>query len=235
MLLREERIMGPTYSALDGTRPRPPVLGALGYLLSNLPLGVAGFALMVTLFTAGLGTAIVWVGLPVLGLAVLIARAAGRFERARVHRMLGTYVVTPYKLLPEFGLRARWRARLTDGATWRDALYLVLLLPLGIAEFTIMVVFWSVGLAATALPFYCQYLPGGAYFFPSGDARWIVVDSPVDALPWAALGLGVVAVAISVTRALGTAHALFARAMLGPGPRARRLAESATDQPNTVA
>ncbi|GHF16951.1 hypothetical protein GCM10017786_58620 [Amycolatopsis deserti] len=227
--------MGPTYSALDGTRPRPPVLGALGYLLSNLPLGVAGFALMVTLFTAGLGTAIVWVGLPILGLAVLIARAAGRFERARVHRMLGTYVVTPYKPLPEFGLKARWRARLTDGATWRDALYLVLLLPLGIAEFTLMVAFWSVGLAATALPFYCEYLPGGAYFFPSYDLRWIAVDSPVDALPWAALGLIVLALAIGLTRGLGTAHALFARAMLGPGPRARRLAGSATDQPNPVA
>ncbi|WP_020417609.1 sensor domain-containing protein [Amycolatopsis sp. ATCC 39116] len=227
--------MGPTYSALDGTRPRPPVLGALGYLLCNLPLGVAGFALMVTLFTAGLGTAVVWVGLPVLAAGVLIARAAGRFERARVYRMLGAYIATPYKPLPEFGLKARWRARLTDGATWRDVLYLVLLLPLGIAEFTTVVAFWSVGLAATTLPFYCTYLPGGAYFFPAFDERWIVVDSPVDALPWAALGLIVLACAIALTRGMGTAHALFARAMLGPGPRARRLVESDTERPGAVA
>lgn len=227
--------MGPTYSELDGSRPHPPVLGSLGYLLSNLPLGVAGFSVLVTLFTAGLGTAIVWVGLPVLAAAVLLARAAGRFERVRVHRMLGTYVASPYKPLPLEGLKGRWKARISDGATWRDALYLVLLLPLGIAEFVIVVTFWSVGLAAATLPFYCTYLPGGAYVFPAYDERWIVVGSPVAALPWAALGLIVLALAVAITRGLGTAHALFARAVLGPGPRARRLAESAVDQASAVA
>ncbi|MDQ0377101.1 sensor domain-containing protein [Amycolatopsis thermophila] len=227
--------MGPTFAEVDGTRPRPGVLGSLGYLLTNLPLGVAGFSAMVTLFTAGLSTAIVWVGLPVLAAAVLIARAAGRFERDRVHRLLGTYVATPYKPLPPGGLKGRWKARISDGATWRDALYLVLLLPIGIAEFVTVVTFWSVGLALVTLPFYCTYLPGGAYFFPGYDLRWIVVDSPVDALPWAALGLLVLALAVTVTRALGSAHARFVRAMLGPGPRARRLAEAPTEHPGLVA
>lgn len=219
----------------DGTRPRPPVLGSLGYLLSNLPLGIAGFTLMVTLFTAGVGTAVVWVGLPVLAAAVAVARSSARFERARVHRMLGAYIADPYQPLPASGMKERWKARLSDGATWRDALYLVLLLPLGIVEFTVVVTVWSVGLAGTFLPVYCTWLPGGAYFFPSGDLRWVVADSPVDALPWAALGLAVLALAVSLTRGLGTAHARLARAMLGPGPCARRLAEAPAVHTGVVA
>ncbi|GAB3565447.1 sensor domain-containing protein [Amycolatopsis endophytica] len=225
--------MAATFS--DGTRPHPPVLGSLGYLLSNLPLGIAGFTAMVTLFTVGAGTAIIWVGLPVLAAAILLARAGGQFERARVHRMLGAYIANPYKPLPPEGAKARWKARVSDGATWRDVLYLVLLLPLGIADFTVVVTVWSVGLAATFLPFYCTYLPGGAYFFPEYDLRWIVVDSPVDALPWAALGLVILALAVALTRGLGTLHAHFARAVLGPGPRARRLAEEPTGHLGAVA
>ncbi|NIH82225.1 sensor domain-containing protein [Amycolatopsis viridis] len=224
-----------TVTNSDGTRPRPAVLGSLGYLLSNLPLGVAGFSVMAVLFTAGLGTAVVWVGLPVLAAAVLIARGAGQLERVRVHRMLGTYIATPYKPLPAAGVKARWLARLSDGATWREVLYLVVLLPLGIAEFVVVVTVWSIGLALAALPFYCTRLPGGAYFFPSFDLRWIVVDSPVAALPWAALGLVVLALAAVVTRGLGTAHAHFARGVLGPGPRARRLAGSDIGSPAPVA
>ncbi|NIH85222.1 sensor domain-containing protein [Amycolatopsis granulosa] len=224
-----------TVTTSDGTRPRPPLLGSLGYLLSNLPLGVAGFSVMVVLFTAGLGTAVVWVGLPILAAAVLVARGAGRLERVRVHRMLRAYIATPYKPLPESGVRARWLARLSDGATWREVLYLVVLLPLGIAEFVLVVAFWSTGLALATLPFYCTLLPGGAYSFPSFDQRWFVVDSPVAALPWAALGLVVLALAVAVTRGLGTAHAYFARGVLGPGPRARRLAGSDIGSPAPVA
>jgi hypothetical protein len=212
-------------SERDGSRPRPPVGGSLVYLLLNLPLGIAGFTWVVTLFTTGVGSVIVWAGLPVLALLVLSTRAAAQFERARVHTMLGAYVARPYRPLPSTGQRARWRARLLDGATWRDLGYFVLLLPIGIAEFTVVVTTWSVGLGLVALPVYFRFLPDGAYFFPAFDARWIVIDSTVEALPWAALGVLVLALSIVLTRGLAGAHARFARLVLGPGPRARRLAE----------
>ncbi|KAA9165481.1 two-component system sensor kinase [Amycolatopsis acidicola] len=218
----------------DETRPRPPVGGSLLYLLLNLPLGIAAFVFVVTFTSVGLGTVIIWAGLPVLALLFLGSRAAARGERARVHGMLRTYVASPYRPLPATGQRARWRARLLDPASWRDLGYLVLLFPLGIAEFTIMVTAWSSGLALAGLPFYYRYLPDGAYFFPGYDERWIVVDSPVKALPWAALGLFVLALAFVLTRALGSAHARIARFILGPGPFAKRLAEADEATPAAV-
>jgi hypothetical protein len=217
--------MTSAHSERDGSRPRPPVGGSLGYLLLNLPVGIAGFVSVVTLAAIGVSTVVVWVGLPFLAILLLGTRAAARVERARVHGMLGTYVATPYRPLPSTGHGARWRARLRDWASWRDMAYFVLLFPIGIAEFVLVVTCWSVGLGLAALPVYFRFLPGGAYYFPSDPVRWIVVDSTVEALPWAALGVLVLILSVLVTRGLGGLHARFARSVLGPGPRARRLAE----------
>jgi hypothetical protein len=218
--------MTSAHSVADGSRPRPSLAGSLGYLLLNLPLGIAGFVTVVTLASVGLSTALVWVGVPVLAALVLGTRAAARFERARARALLGAYVASPYRPLPAIGWRARWRARLLDGATWRDLGYFVLLFPIGIADFVLVVTSWSVGLGLAALPVYFRYLPDGAFVLFEKHSPWLVVDSTVKALPLAALGLLVLALAIALTRGLGVAHARFVRLVLGPGPRARRLAEA---------
>lgn len=210
-----------SYWELDGSRPRPHMLGALVFLLLSLPLGIAGFVGVVTLASVGLGTVIVWAGIPVLALLVLLSRAAAQFERARVRTLLGAYVVTPYRPMPGTGWRARWRARLLDGATWRDMAYLILLLPIGIAEFVLIVTLWSTGLGMAALPLYHSFLPPDTHIFGYFDP-----SSTVETLPWAALGVLVVALSIVVTRVVGGLHARYARLMLGPGPRARRIADA---------
>src|SRR5262245_57196137 len=112
----------------DGTRPNPPLLGSLAYLAMNLPIGIGTFVFVVTTFFLGVGTVIIWVGLAVLALSVLVMRGLTSLERMRVHGMLGTYIASPYRPLPDKG---RWLSRLKDPATWKDMVYLVLLLPLG--------------------------------------------------------------------------------------------------------
>lgn len=218
--------MTSAHAVTDGSRPRPSLAGSLGYLLLNLPLGIAGFVTVVTLVSVGLSTAIVWVGVPVLAVLVLATRAAARFERARARALLGTFVAAPYRPLPATGWQVRWRARLLDGATWRDIGYFILLFPIGIAEFVVVVTSWSVGLGLAGLPLYFRFLPDGAFVMFDEDSPWLVVDTTVKTLPFAALGLLVLALAIVVTRGLGAGHARFVRLVLGPGPRARRLAEA---------
>jgi hypothetical protein len=197
----------------DGTTPRPPVAGSLVYLVMNLGVGIAAFTALVTLFAVGIGTAVVWVGLPVLALAVLLCRGGAQVERARVYALLNAYIAVPHSSLPEKG---RWKARVRDGATWRALVYFILLLPIGIAEFTVVVSLWATALGMLFLPVYYRWLPDGAYKFWDWDRPAYVVDSTVEALPFAALGLLVLAVALVVTRWLGAAHARFARALLGP-------------------
>lgn len=200
----------------DGSRPNPPLLGALVYLLTNLPLGIAGFVFVTVTVSVGIGTAVIWVGVGILAVAMLAYRGLATLERLRVQAMLGTYVATPYRPLTA---GRRWRGRVADPATWKDLAYLVLLLPIGIAEFSLMVAFWSTSLGLALLPIYFRYLPDGAWKLWDWDRPVLVVDSTVEALPFAALGVLLLAVTLLLTKGLGMLHARYARAMLGPSGR----------------
>jgi Putative sensor len=200
----------------DGTRPNPPLLGSLAYLAMNLPIGIGTFVFVVVAMSVGISTAIIWVGVAVLALAMLVMRGMAGLERLRVHAMLGTYVATPYRPLPAKG---RWLSRVKDPATWKDLAYLVLLMPLGIAEFVIVVVFWSTSLYLTLLPLYWSWVPNDWQIVLWNNHAVASVDSWLETLPFAGLGVLILALAIIVTNALGTMHAVYARAMLGPSQR----------------
>jgi hypothetical protein len=201
----------------DGSRPNPPVLGSLAYLVLNLPVGIAGFVFVVTAVTVGLGTAVIWVGVPVLALALLVWRAGARLERRRVHALLGTYIATPYRPLPE-AMSGQWRTRVKDPATWKDMVYFLLLLPIGIAEFTTMMVSWVTSVWLLFLPFYFGFVPRDWY--PEVWGHLLAdVHSTFEALPWSALGALLLAMTIILTKGLGSLHARYARAMLGPSQR----------------
>jgi hypothetical protein len=199
----------------DGTRPNPPLLGSIAYLAMNLPIGIASFVFVVVVMSVGIGTAIIWVGVAVLAVGILAMRGMTRLERLRVHAMLGTYVASPYRPMPE---RGRWLSRIKDPATWKDMAYLVLMLPLGIAEFTIVVVLWTVSLYLTLLPVYWNWIPSD-WELVLWDHPLASIDSWLGTLPFAGLGVLLLAFAIVVTNGLGTLHAVYARAMLGPSPR----------------
>jgi hypothetical protein len=146
-------------------------------------------------------------------------------ERARVYALLDRYIDLPYLPLPAGKQSLRWKARLKDTSTWRDLLYFFVLFPLGLIEFTLVTAFWSTSLALAGLPIYFRWLPGGAYYFPSDDLRWLTVDSTVEALPWAALGVLFIALSVALTRALAGLHARLANALLSPTVAQRRRME----------
>src|SRR5262249_26466023 len=137
-------------------------------------------------------------------------------ERARVHAMLRTYIATPYRPVPEQG--HIWRTRIKDPATWKDMAYCVLLLPIGIAEFTLMVTFWATSLWMVTLPIYWTWLPD-TWRPVAGDHPLFDIDTWTETLPWAAVGVLGLAISIALTKMLGIAHARYARAMLGPSER----------------
>ncbi|GGL92680.1 sensor domain-containing protein [Nakamurella endophytica] len=199
----------------------PGPVTASAYVLLTLPVGVVAFVVTVLLFTAGVASAAVWLGLPLLVLGLSATRGLARLERVRAATVLGRRVGSPYRAAPPGSAARRWWSRATDPATWRDLLYLaVLLLPLGIAEFTAVVTVWSVGLSLLVLPVWYRFLPeGGVHLGPDGTTfHWLTVDSAWSALPWSCAGLLVVALAVRGTPLLAVAHARLAAALLGRRP-----------------
>ncbi|SFW92342.1 sensor domain-containing protein [Amycolatopsis australiensis] len=206
-------------------RRDPPFGGSVVFLLMNLPLGVVAFGLLTAFTAAGVGTAVVWVGVGLLAVVVLAVRGGARLERARVYALLDRYIDLPYLPLPAGPQSLRWKGRLKDPSTWRDLAYFFLLFPLGLVEFVLVTVFWSTSLALAGLPIYFRWLPDGAYYFPAEDLRWLTVDSTVEALPWAALGVLFIALSVALTKALAGMHARLANALLGTTVAQRRRME----------
>ena len=127
---------------------------AAAFMILSFVLGLFWFCLLVPLIATGLGTVVTLLGLPILALSLVVWIAGARAERWRVKTFFGTEIPDPYKPLPEGSLWGKLKTRLGDGATWKDLAYLILLFPIGVAEFCITVVLVSVTFSSLTMPAY---------------------------------------------------------------------------------
>lgn len=132
----------------ERTRSRFAQLGRdAGYLLISWPVILVGMVLEVTLLALGAGTVIIWVGLPILVAAAMLARGFASLERGTVARLKGVDAPpSPYK--PSTGGRFGWLAPLRDEQTWRDVLWLVAGLFVSTVTFSLALV-WLAGAIGT--------------------------------------------------------------------------------------
>ena len=141
------------------------------YLLLDLPVGVAGFTAAVTALSVAAGLSITLVGIPLLAASLMLARSAGRAERARARALLGVELAAPDPIRHEDALLARIVAPIRDAAAWRAMAYWVLKLPAGIATFTVAVTWWATALTLLTLPAWAWTQPHGGPAIGDGY-RW---------------------------------------------------------------
>jgi signal transduction histidine kinase len=184
------------------------------YLGTSLFFGLAYFISLVVGITVSAATTIIWVGIPGLALMMVFWRFAAMLERGLSYAAFGVRIPTPYRPLPEGrNPLSKLRAMVVDPATWKDLLYLGLRFPLGVAEFVVMVVVWSVTVTFIGLPVIAQAEGGVEVSF------WVVsfwAGNALAALPGTVVGLGLAVIAMYVTRAVGVGHMLVAQFLLGP-------------------
>src|SRR5581483_11241710 len=101
------------------------------YLLLDLPVGIAGFTLVVTGLSLGASLLITFVGVPIVALTLLACRfgAAGELRRAR---LIGLELDPPPSLAADGTFLRRIVRQLKDVGAWRAALYFLLMLPVGV-------------------------------------------------------------------------------------------------------
>jgi len=68
---------------------RPPLAGTIAYLLLGWPVMLFAFVMVVTFTVLGIGTSIIWVGIPVLVFALLLTRGFATMERHAQARLFG--------------------------------------------------------------------------------------------------------------------------------------------------
>ena len=121
-------------------------------LLLDLPFGILGFTLVVTGFSVGVGMLITLVGVPILVGTLLAARGLGLADRARANWLLGLDVPRPARRPAATGFLRQLIAPMRDAANWKASAYLLLMLPVGVVNFSVAVAIWSAALPALFLP-----------------------------------------------------------------------------------
>jgi len=185
---------------------------ALFYMLLSLVTGVFYFTVAVTGLSVSAGFAVLIIGIPFFLLFIGFTRVLSLVEGRIVEGLLGVRMPRrPLRSAPG-GLVARIKDMLLDRRTWTTLLYLIAMLPLGIAYFTIAVCLLcaSLGLVFAPLASLLDWMgldAGGVQF-----DGWFV--------PWpgtlllAALGVVLLTASLHAVRGLGAVHGALARALL---------------------
>jgi len=131
----------------------PHTYGALFYMLLSLATGIFFFSWVVTGLSLSMSLLILIIGIPVLLLFLGSVRVLSLVEGRIIETMLG--VRMPRR--PAYTDRSQgWTVRIgtmfTDGRTWLTMLYFLLMLPLGVAYFSIATTLLSLSLALVFAP-----------------------------------------------------------------------------------
>ena len=128
--------------------------------IALLPLLIVSFALV-----------IVWVGLPMLAWSLSLLRGLSMWERRLTKRVLGVKVPRPYRKVTGATMIEQLQGRLTDPATYRDMLWLLVSVTFGFALGIVSLVFYIVlPLGVLATPVIIRtYLTIGSFVLQRSD------------------------------------------------------------------
>ena len=128
------------------------------YLLLALPMGILTFTVVVTGWSLALGLAITLIGLPIAMITIHTSRWMAWVERRRAALVLGETIPGVYRS-SNGKFVARLKALFSDPSTWKDLAWHLLLLPVGIAGFTVAVTAWSAAFGLLTMPAWWWALP----------------------------------------------------------------------------
>lgn len=137
------------------------------HLLLDLPFGIAWFTIVVVGLSLGVGLVVLaLVGLVILMATVLTGRLIGIVERARARALLGVDVQppSPSRWRDEQGTWRRVKAALGDVPGWKGLGYGLIMLPMGILNFTVVVTLWSVAFAGIVYPTWAWAVPQNDWY-----------------------------------------------------------------------
>jgi signal transduction histidine kinase len=108
---------------------------AAGFMIAGFPVNLLAFIMIVTLFSVGIGTLVVWLGLAVLLVATKVVFGFAATNRSLIRSMLGVDIPTPKITYDQSGsFWQRYLRRLTHPQMWRNLAYLLLAFPLACFE-----------------------------------------------------------------------------------------------------
>jgi uncharacterized membrane protein len=195
-----------------GVAAEPRTYAALFYMLLAMATGIFYFTWVVTGLSLSAGLAVLIIGVPFVILYFGSVRVLSLVEGRLVEVMLGERM--PRRpLYSERGkpLLEKIKDLFTDPRTWATQLYFLLMLPLGIAYFTVTVTLLSMSLAFIAAPFLALFgAPVSFYWDDAGYSGLSYLALPLLFVG----GILLLFATLHLARAVGHLHGQLAKHML---------------------
>jgi uncharacterized membrane protein len=203
---------GNAFARFFGVIADPSAWGALFYMILSLATGIIYFTVVVTGLSLSLSMMILIVGVPIALLFLGAVRAISLAEGRIVEGLLGQRMPRrPRNVVVADGtFWGRLKSWFSDYRTWTTMLYMALMLPLGIAYFTVVVTALAMSLAAFAAPI-VQWIANTPVIRTGGYGYWI---EPWGAPFFFAGGILGFLATMWLAKGVGYLHGMFAKVML---------------------
>jgi uncharacterized membrane protein len=198
----------------------PRTYTSLFLMLLGLPRGIIYFVLAVVGLSMSAGFSVLIIGVPFFLLFMAICRVVSLAEGRLIEATTG--VRMPRRPLYQgkaLGFWARIGEMLKDRRTWTTIAYLILMLPIGIANFVIAIAGLSVSLSLAAMPIvgmlaqHGWFGAGAVEAFSTAQPEWVF--HTVFGVPLLGLaGVLLLTSLLHLTRGIGRLQAMFAKSML---------------------
>ncbi|ALV46765.1 hypothetical protein MB46_15960 [Arthrobacter alpinus] len=189
----------------------------LAYILPGFFISLVSFIVLITLFSVGLSTIVIWVGLPVLVACLATARWFATVNRSALRRWSGSIPPVHYRTPQKYTIGGMFRT-LADPQPWKDLIHGVFVsFTYRTASFCIAITVLGVSLGGLTQWIWLRFLPPGN----TPLAEYIGLDtflgvSPNTAEAWFGLVYGALFLLLLpfITHLLATADAAMTRALL---------------------
>ncbi len=191
----------------------PRAYAALFYMLLAAATGTFYFTWVVTGLSLSAGLAILIIGVPFVILFFATVRALSFVEGKIVEAMLGVRMPRrPLYVDRELSIWQRIGAMFRDLRTWTTLLYMLLMMPLGIAYFSFAVLVLAFALGLIAAPFAHFYAENGVVIVDGDILHWSAPDWSLPLLFVA--GVLLLFGLLHAVRGIGHLHGLLAKQLL---------------------
>ncbi|WP_203785399.1 sensor histidine kinase [Paractinoplanes rishiriensis] len=185
------------------------------YVLLGFPLGLLTIVLCMTLFWVGVGTLILWFGLPILAAAMYTSRGFATAERARIGPVFGRRMEHPQYRRPRHpGPFWRLLTPVTDGQYWLDLLHAWFRFIPSTIAFALVVTWWSGALGGLTWGLWGWSLPNGPNDQDLPELLGFAPDYGSRVLFYLAAGVFFAGTLYWVVRGAAMLEAQFARVLL---------------------
>jgi hypothetical protein len=123
------------------------------YTVLSFILSLFYFIVVIVSLSLGIGTLVIWIGLPILLCTFSAISGIAAIERSIVSSLLGVEIPSPRPALDTH--KSWWKrsaSNLRDPLTWKSLLYILFKFPLSVCSFTIMVSFVATSIAMILAP-----------------------------------------------------------------------------------